>query len=83
MNEINALDIKNFNKDLVGKTFYVLCPDDDKYFRSVYVRYNPFTQSLQPYISTPVAGVPPAELEPISPLLLSRLMRSQLQSTYF
>jgi len=83
MNEINALDIKNFNKDLVGKTFYVLCPDNDKYFRSVYVRYNPFTQSLQPHFSTPVYGVPPTELDPISPLLLSRLMRSQLQSTYF
>jgi len=83
MNEINALDIKNFNKDLVGKTFYVLCVDDDKYYRSVYVRYNPFTQSLQPHISNPVYGVPPEGLEPISPLLLSRLMRSQLQSTYF
>jgi len=83
MNETNALDVKNFNKDLVGKTFYVLCPDDDKSYRSVYVRYNPFTQSLQPHISTPVYGVAPAELEPISPLLLSRLMRAQLQSTYF
>jgi len=82
MNELSVLDIKNFNSQ-VGKSYYVLCPDDDKYYRSVYVRYNPFTQSPQPHISTPVYGVPPTELEPISPLLLSRLMRAQLQSTYF
>ena len=82
MNELSVLDIKNFNSQ-VGKTYYVLCPDDDKYYRSVYVRYNPFTQALQPHISTPVYGVPPAELEPISPLQLSRLMRTQIQSTFF
>jgi len=82
MNELSVLDIKNFNSQ-VGKTYYVLCPDDDKYYRSVYVRYNPFTKALQPHISNPVYGVPPAEIEPISPLQLSRLMRAQLQSTFY
>jgi len=81
MNELSVADIENFNSQ-VGKTYYVLCPDNEKYYRSVYVRYNPFTQALQPHISNPVYGVPPAELEPISPLQLSRSMRTQIQSTY-
>ena len=73
---------KNFNKQ-VGKTYYVLCPDDKRYFRSVYIRYNGFTQQIQSHSSTPVMGVPPEELEPISPIMLSRLMRAQLQSTFY
>jgi len=82
MNELTYQDIKNFNSQ-VGKTYYITCMDDNRYYRSVYVKYNPFTQALQPLISTPVMGVPPEELEPISPLQLSRLMRSQLSSTFY
>jgi len=80
--EQSILDIKNFNS-MVGKTYYITCLDDTRYFRSVYVRYNPFTQALQPHISNPVMGVPPEELKPMSPLTLSRLMRAQLQSTFY
>jgi len=80
--ERTNLEHKNWNS-LVGKTYYSRCPDDERYFRSIYVRHNPFTNALQPMISNPVAGEPPAELEEISPLLLNRLMRLQMTSHFF
>jgi len=80
--ELSVMDIKNFNS-MVGKTYYLLCPDNPDFYRSIYIRYNIFTKSLQPFISNPVPSPPPPELEPISPLQVSRLMRSQLQSTFF
>lgn len=80
--ERTNLEHKNWNS-LVGKTYYSRCPDDERYFRSIYVRHNPFTNSLQPMISNPIAGEPPAELEEIPPLMLNRLMRLQMTSHFF
>lgn len=80
--ELNALDIKNFNS-AAGKVFYILTPDDNRYYRTVYVRYNPFTQTLQPFVSNPIYGTPPEEMTPMSPLQLSRLQRTQMQSTFY
>jgi len=82
MNELSVQDIRNYNSQ-VGKTYYVLCNDNQNYYRSVYVRYNPFTQNLQPMVSDPIYGTPPETLEPMSPLQLSRLMRTQIQSKFF
>lgn len=75
-------DIKQWNSN-IGKTYYVLCPNDERYFRSIYIRHNPFTNALQPMISNPVMGTPPPELEPISPLMLNRLTRLQMSSAFY
>lgn len=72
--ELTDLDHKNFNSH-VGKTYYALCPDNNKYFRTVFIKRNPFTQSLQPLISNPIYGVPPDGVPQISPLMLQRLNR--------
>jgi len=82
MNDLTALDIKNYNKQ-VGKSYYITCPDNGDYYRTVYIRYNPFTQNLQPMVSNALYGSPPPGMDPISPLQLSRLNRVQLQSTFF
>lgn len=59
----------------VGKMYYSLCPDDPKKYRSIRLQLNPWTQKLIPQISNPVEGVPPDELEEISPWVVQRLMR--------
>lgn len=59
----------------VGKMYYSICPDDPKKYRSIRLQLNPWTQRLIPQISNPVEGVPPKELEEISPVVLQQLMR--------
>ena len=80
--ERTAQDYKNWNKGLVGKMFYHTCEDDKNYYRSIYVKHNPFTNALQPMISNPVYGTPPEELEPIPKMMLTQLMRVQNSSTF-
>jgi hypothetical protein len=75
-------DYKQWNS-LIGKTFFNICPDNPKYFRTIYIRHNPFTNALQPLTSNPVYGVPPAGMEEINPLMLNRLMRLQMSSSFF
>jgi hypothetical protein len=60
---------------LRGKTFYTLCPDNEKYYRTIYIHYNIFQNSLRPFISNPIYGTPPTDMEPIAPILLSKLMK--------
>ena len=42
-------------KSLVGQTFYVVCPDDSRYYKTIHIRFNPFN-ALQPQMSNPVWG---------------------------
>ena len=79
--ERTSIDNQNWHSGLIGKMFYHKCPDNDKYFRSIRVAHNPFTNSLQPQISNPIYGEPPEELKPISPMMLNRLMRQTMSST--
>jgi len=58
-----------------GKIYYSLCPDNPKRYRSIRLEFNAYTQSLRPQISNAIEGVPPPELEQISPVLLQRLMK--------
>ena len=46
------------NHSLVGKEFYMKM-DDSRYFRTVYIKRNPFTGNLQSHISNPVYGEVP------------------------
>ena len=74
-------DAKQWNSQ-IGRIYYSLCPDDNRYFRSIRIVNNPFTGSLQPQISNPVMGTPPPELDEIPPMMLSRLMRVQAMSAF-
>ena len=66
----------------IGQTYYSICPDDDRYYRTIYIRHNPFTNALEPKISNAVMGTPPDGINPISPLMLQRLMRTQMSTTF-
>jgi len=81
MEERTPRDATNWNS-LIGKHYYQKCPDDQRLFRSIRVAMNPFTGDLTPQISNPIYGTPPDELEPIPPLLLSRLLRIQMSSRF-
>lgn len=59
----------------VGKVYYSICPDDNRYYKTIFIKHNPFTNALQPLMSNKIFGTPPAEMDEISPLMLQRLMR--------
>lgn len=67
---------KRVNKQSqIGKVYYAICPDDSRYYKTIFIRHNPFTNALQPMISNEIMGTPPPGMDPISPLMLSRLTR--------
>ena len=61
------------NHSLFGKEFYVICPDNENYFRTVFFRKNPFTGALQTMLSNPVFGSVPEGIPEMPANLLSRL----------
>ena len=73
-------------KSLAGQTFYIVCPDDSRYYKTVYMRFNPFTNAIQPMMSNPIyGGKEDAEnigLSPIHPTTLQRMMRLQQTTTF-
>tara|TARA_Y100001963_G_C6703862_1_gene410904 strand:+ start:641 stop:895 length:255 start_codon:yes stop_codon:yes gene_type:complete len=58
----------------IGKMYYSICPDNNKYFRSIRLARNFATGNIQPQISNPIYGTPPAELEPIPETMRTKLM---------
>ena len=56
--ERSAADMKMLNKH-VGMIYYHLCPDDKRFFRTIRIHHNTFTNSTQPQASNPVYGTPP------------------------
>ena len=80
--ERTQLDNKIMHNGSIGRIFYHICPDNDKYFRTIRIAHNPFTNSLQPQISNAVYGEPPPELQPINPLMLNRLMRQSQMNCF-
>jgi len=70
----------NWNTDAAkhkyaNKSFYITCPDNDKYYRVVFIRYNPFSNALVPHLANPVMGVPPDGMDALPPSAYSRLFR--------
>jgi len=67
----------SLNHSLIGKEFYVLCPDNPKMFRTVFIKRNIFTGMPQTMISPCVYGVPPTGipdgLKEIDPKILSQI----------
>ena len=75
-------DNKKWNSQ-IGKIYYHRCPDDNRYFRTIRIAHNPWTGANKPQISDPPTyGEPPPELEPIPPLMISRLLRIQNMNAF-
>ena len=58
----------------VGKIYYSICSDNPNYFRTIRIARNPFTGNLQTQISNITPGSPPPDMEPIPPLMRTKLM---------
>jgi len=74
---LSLKDYNNMNGNLIGKVYYHICDDNKNYYRTIRIARNPFRNVLIPQISNPVYGIPPIGLDPISPILLSRLQRNR------
>ena len=58
----------------IGKIYYSICDDNSNYFRTIRIARNPFTGNLQTQVSNVTARSPPPEMEPIPPLMKTKLM---------
>ena len=68
----------------VGEIYWVRCPDDSRYFRTVRIHRNPLTGNNQTQLSNPVMGVPPDGMKEIPALMRNKLMsmNNALPHTY-
>ena len=73
---------RKMGSSLAGQTFYSICPDNEKYYRTIYIRFNPFTNAMQPMISNPVYGIPPEGMQPINKTMLASMMRMQMKGDF-
>ena len=62
------------NHSLIGKEFYVRCPDNSKYFRTVYIKRNAITGNMQSSLSNPVYGEPPDGIPELPHNMRTKLM---------
>ena len=58
-------DVKQVNGE-IGKIYYYRCPDNNNYFRSIRLHFNPWVNAITPQVSNPIYGEPPEGLEEIS-----------------
>ncbi len=70
--ERNMLDVRNWNRDLMGQTFYQTCRDNKNKYRTIQFKWNPFVESLKPMISDPIDGSPPDGMKPVPSGALQR-----------
>ncbi len=77
---------RTMGRSLAGQTFYNICEDDPRYYRTIYIRFNPFTNAMQPMISNPVWGgkedAENAGLQPIDKRMLASMMRLQMRGDF-
>jgi len=66
-------DLKNITNGMIGKVYYHKCEDDNRYYRTIRLHFNPFSNSIQKQISNPVYGEIPPGIEALPPTLLGRL----------
>ena len=68
----------------IGQIYFVKCPDDNRYYRTVRIHRNPMTGHNQSQLSNPVMGVPPDGMKEIPPLMRTKLMsmNNSLPHTY-
>lgn len=70
-------DFKRWNSNLINKIYYQNDPKDNKRFRTIRMHFNPFANKITPQYSNWIEGVPPEEMEPVNPRLLSSLATMQ------
>lgn len=58
-----------------GEVYAVKTPDDDRYYRTAFVKMNPFTQQPQVMLSNPQFGIIPPGIREISAQHLMRQMK--------
>ncbi len=58
----------------VGQSYAVVCEDNPNYYRVVYLKQNPFTNSVQPLIANPTYGVIPDGIQEVSQQQLFRFL---------
>ena len=68
----NVLDVRNWNRDLMGQTFYQICHNNKNKYRTIQFKWNPFVESLKPMISNPIDSAPPEGMKPIPAGALQR-----------
>ena len=67
-----------------NKVFYQINPDDKNEYRTIYMHLNVFNSNLTPRYSNYIQGSPPPNLDPLTPHLLSSIMRyNSLQNQPF
>ena len=68
----------------VNKIYWVKCPDQPDWYRSVRIHKNPFTGHHQTQLSNPAPMPPPPDMPEIPPLMRTKLMRmnNALPHTY-
>lgn len=58
-----------------GQTYFVRCPNNARYYRTIYIRQHHMTKEPMGMVSQEVFGDPPSGIKEMSPLAVSRLMR--------
>ena len=58
----------------IGKIYFVKCPNDSRYYRTVRIHRNPFTGNNQTQVSNEIMGTPPDGMQEIPPLMRNKLM---------
>lgn len=66
------LDMKQWSPH-IGKTYYELHPKDKNQYRTYYIRWNAFMNSMHSFPSNYITGVPPEGMKPMHPMLISQL----------
>ena len=66
-------DLKNITNGMIGKVYYHKCEDDTRYYRTIRLHFNPFSNSIQKQVSNPVYGEVPPGMEAMPPRLMGGL----------
>ena len=65
-------DMQSWQK-IIGKTYFQKHPSNKNEYRTIYMKFNPFSSRIQPMYSNYVNGTPPDGMEEVNPRLLSSL----------
>ena len=75
-------DLKSWNP-LINQTFWERNPRNEKEIRTYYMKWNPFSGTVQPMISNWIVQEPLPEWKPFHPKYLSAVNTMQHQRTEF
>ena len=59
----------------VGNVYGFKCPDDPSYYRTAFIKTNPFTGQIQPLISNPIYGEIPSGIQEVTPQQIIRQLK--------